>query len=437
MKNKTMRTYKTYRDIFGLAVCLSLPVLTACSPDDEPVADIHHADAGAMTRIELKPQNTRLIADGKATLDLLPLVYYTAGEEEMQMLADRVGEDWFEYTANGQPVGRYYSTKEQSLVGKQVELKVVAKDNRQLAGTSTVTILAPAVKKKEYVIPVVFHVIRERSDEERTGLVYEKALFDQMIERFNKVFAGEASTSPVGVDTYIRFKAARFAEDGTLLLEPGVNRVLVDDKMLESPHYAELIRSNRLNWNPQRYLNIWLFQRGQKSLTDAQTGSCKPAYRESGATEEPQGLALVDYVPGTSEFAVDNSGIIYQISSIKYGLRSATANTIYPGYNELIHYVGTYLGLLPSFGIPYPLPDIPNGEDYCDDTVPYMIQPGQSNEYSYKTTDTCHFLSENLMDDPTGFHNSVSKQQAERMHWVLEHCPDRWAWKSDFAFVGK
>ena len=219
-------------------MCLSLPVLTACPPDDEPVADIHHADAGAMTRIELKPQNIRLIADGKATLDLLPRVYYTAGEEEMQMLADRVGEDWFEYTANGQPVGRYYSTKEQSLVGKQIELKVVAKDNRQLAGTSTVTILAPAVKKKEYVIPVVFHVIRERSDEERTGLVYEKTLFDQMIERFNKVFAGEASTSPVGVDTYIRFKAARFAEDGTLLLEPGVNRVLVDDKMLERPHYA-------------------------------------------------------------------------------------------------------------------------------------------------------------------------------------------------------
>ena len=47
------------------------------------------------------------------------------------------------------------------------------------------------------------------------------------------------------------------------------------------------------------------------------------------------------------------------------------------------------------------------------------------------------FLSENIMDDPSGVHRSVSLQQALRMHWVLQHCPERAMWKSDYAFTGK
>ena len=55
----------------------------------------------------------------------------------------------------------------------------------------------------------------------------------------------------------------------------------------------------------------------------------------------------------------------------------------------------------------------------------------------YKQAQGCYFRSENIMDDPTGLHISVSKNQCERIRWLLENCPERAAWKNDFAFTGK
>ncbi|MFR7809988.1 MAG: hypothetical protein ACLU4N_12320 [Butyricimonas faecihominis] len=94
-----------------------------------------------------------------------------------------------------------------------------------------------------------------------------------------------------------------------------------------------------------------------------------------------------------------------------------------------------YLGLLPTWkesgGIP---------EDYCADTQKYFGNDAEGykkNTTAYKLVKDCFFLAENIMDDPLGTHRSVSLQQSQRIRWILNNCPERSAWKSNFAFTGK
>lgn len=79
-------------------------------------------------------------------------------------------------------------------------------------------------------------------------------------------------------------------------------------------------------------------------------------------------------------------------------------------------------------------------DDHCQDTQPYYLGAPDSykgNKTMFKAVESCFFLAENIMDDQSGVHRSVSAEQAKRMRWVLENCPERSAWKSDFAFTGK
>ena len=103
--------------------------------------------------------------------------------------------------------------------------------------------------------------------------------------------------------------------------------------------------------------------------------------------------------------------------------------------NELVNAFGYYLGLLPTWkergGIP---------EDYCTDTQKYFGNDAEGykkNTTAYKLVKDCFFLAENIMDDPLGTHRSISLQQSQRIRWILNNCPERSAWKSNFAFTGK
>ena len=102
--------------------------------------------------------------------------------------------------------------------------------------------------------------------------------------------------------------------------------------------------------------------------------------------------------------------------------------------NELTNCLGYYLGLLPTWSAnANSIPD-----DFCSDTHSYYGNTGQGiNTSNEKRVGDYLFLSENIMDDPSGVHRSVTLQQALRMHWVLQHCPERAMWKSDYAFTGK
>ena len=83
--------------------------------------------------------------------------------------------------------------------------------------------------------------------------------------------------------------------------------------------------------------------------------------------------------------------------------------------------IGNYLGLLDTWKI-----NNSNVNDQCNDTFAYGIvnnngSLGTNSSWS-KEVGSYRFLSENIMDDPTGTHRSVSKDQALRMYWVLKNC---------------
>ena len=61
---------------------------------------------------------------------------------------------------------------------------------------------------------------------------------------------------------------------------------------------------------------------------------------------------------------------------------------------------------------------------FIRDTLNYIrdeSKPGR-NETWYKESEGCYFRAENIMDDPTGGHCSVSREQCMRMRWVLNNC---------------
>ena len=409
-----------------------------CSPQSDVITDIHKTDVSKICRVEIKPSHLMLIADGKATMNLTPIVYIKEGDNEVRLPDSRIKDEWFQYTSSHSTlnIGRKFSTSDASLIGKTINVKVSVMGTNLQSDEATFTIIKGVETEayNEIVFPVVFHVLRENREEEITGLTYDKELFYNILQKMNNTFSGVNSKNPVGVDTRIRFKPAIYAPTGEKLMEPGINRVTINK--LEDPE-GDVVRNN-LIWSPEQYLNIWLvstLRDNSPSFLFRFLWRCQPAYKYPHATNVPQGIELSDY-SGNEPYSIYNAGIMYKLQDV--GIIYHTYSTYYgyvPGVNELVHYVGYYLGLLQNNIFQKPMP----GEDYCDDTIGYYSSKEfyLKNETSYKETPECFFLSENIMDDPTGFHNSISAEQNKRMRWFIENCPERSAWKSTFAFTGK
>lgn len=429
----------------GLLVIAAIGIAVACTPQFDEVVIKRDVDMSLISRIELKPTNTQLIADGNAQLNFTPAVYVTQNKKEVRLLEDRVKKEWFAFSSkSGVEISELFSTDDKSLIGKTIDVTVTLKDKPELSSSTSFTVIAPldASYRKEVTFPVVFHLIRTEEEIQNSGLVYEKGLFDNAIAKLNKSFAGSVSKNPVGTDTYIRFKAAEYNPSGTRLVDAGVNRVVVK-KIGED--FDQLITEQGLLWNPRQYLNIWLItdpteQNKIKFVLDNTYQPVKypflPAYKNKTTQgEQPAGLNLQEVADDT-EFTVRQSGVIYRLQDLNGLSRSYDFFYGYaPGVNDLIHYLGSYFGL-------YPTNTFNNSkveDDHCDDTIDYFISSKffKSNKTLMKETETCYFMSENIMDDPTGVHTSISVEQTKRMRWVLENCPERSSWKSTYAFTGK
>lgn len=435
-----MKTYIQYKCILIIS---AVSILLACTPEADVIGEPQTIDIAQISRIELKPSNIFLIANGKATLNLTPIVYIKSKinenkGKEVRLPESRIKEEWFEFkSSSGLDLKRKFSTSDASLIGKTIDAKLILKGTNIESNIAKFTIIddiSDSGHKKEITFPIVFHVIQQNNEDEITGLMYDKELFYNILDKFNNTFSGINSINAVGVDTHIRFKPALYAPTGEKLPEAGIHRITVDE--LGDPE-ADVV-TNNLIWNPKQYLNIWLVS----GLNDNGPGfamrflsKCKPSYKYPTSENAPQGIELDDYTDN-STFSIYNAGIMYKLQDIGAISRSYSIYYGYlPGTNELVHYLGYYFGLLPNNIFKLPMP----GEDFCDDTVGYFISSDfyLKNESAYKETPECFFLSENIMDDPTGFHNSISKAQSKRIHWILQNCPERSAWKSPFAFTGK
>lgn len=408
-------------------------LLNACSPDNELFEINKQIPISRIKEIKLRPSHKMILADGRAVLDLRPLIKVDSG---YIINDDRVDESLLSFqTTDGKTLSRHFSTSDKSLVDKTIKVFIKLKGTDIVSDTADITIKSPLnlADFDEIVIPVVFHILQTSEEIEYYGGLYTKDRIDLLLNKMNNLFSGSASFNPVGVNTKIRFAYAKYTPEGNLMNEEGINR-FISKNIDASELYSDFIEKNNLLWNTKHYMNIWLISDINKEkpyFGYEISEKCAPKYRKlTSEGEEPKGLELSDWTEEI-KFKVGESGIRYKLQELDE-LDRTTPHGI-SGNNEFAHYLGFYFGLKPTFSLMKGV-----GDDFCDDTIDYFVDnTNKKNQGWIKEVDKYMFIAENIMDGVKGVHSSISKEQFKRIRWVLSNCPDRFAWKSDFAFTGQ
>ncbi|WP_336526576.1 hypothetical protein [Bacteroides acidifaciens] len=425
-------TKKTIIRFLGMA--LMLQVFLACSPDDYTYHDNSVMSIEDIDHIELIANQRMLLADGRAQLELYPRLFT---KDNYLIPDERIQNDWLEYTSeSGIALQRYFSTSDASLIGKTITAKLKIKGTQLESNSVSFQVVEPLNRQytSEIRIPVVFHIIQTTEDIESFGGAYKQEQIEQVLRKLNYMFSGETTQNPIGVDTHIRLVLAGYDPDGSRMMEPGINRFTTKE-IDATNNYEDFLAEHHLIWPAGQYMNIWLISdRGNVSGTFSKVSNrCMPQYVPADAQGMPEGIEWKEYQD--EPLLAKDLGVLYKLQELDKIDRNFKVSEYEPGYNEIGYYIGRYLGLLSTCN--YMNDEI--GTDYCDDTLNYIrdeSKPGR-NETWYKESEGCYFRAENIMDDPTGGHCSISRDQCMRMRWVLNNCVGRSAWKSDFAFEGK
>lgn len=410
--------------------------LFSCTPDDYTYRDNRIMDVSSVDSVALVANHVMVLADGYAQLELFPKLFTKEGN---QIPDDRVKDEWLEYvSASGVALSRYFSTSEAALVGQTIEARLKIKGTDLESNPVSFQVVAPleAEYTSEIKIPVVFHIVQTTEDVESFGGEYAQEQIEALLAKLNNMLDGSTTHNPVGVNTHIRLEPALYDPYGKKLLEPGINRLTVREINTEDKYkYEDFLNAQHLIWPAEHYMNIWLISDREMMFDDFGnqiSALCYPYYVEDGAENLPEGIKWTEYAGET--LSACESGVIYKLQELDNIDRDFSNNDGGFVNNELGYYIGQYLGLLPTCHL-WNVED----SDYCEDTHDYMPdeQAVGGNRTWYKEANGCYFRAENIMDDPRGGHCSVSREQCIRMRWVLNHCPGREAWKSDFAFTGK
>lgn len=409
-------------------------ILASCTPSDYEVFDMGTVDMNDVEKIKLRISHYQLLADGKAQLEFNPLL---TTKDSIDVLDSRVDHSQIEYhTTSGEILPKIFKTDDRSLIGKEIKVYAKIKGTNLLSDTLSFTVTDPSAAEQftEIVVPVVFHIIQSNTEILEYGGELPAERIYLFLEKINNTFSGKVSTAATGVDTKIRFQVALYDPYGNKLIEPGINRIYMEEVTDKGEdQYRTLIEEQEALWPYDKYLNIWLISDRENEYSyffrDI-TQYNQPRYvsSESDLAQAPQGLEFslfpTDYTPVPAEV-----GILYKFQS----LLKKTRECLESEENELVNALGLYLGLLPTYTNLCE-------NDYCDDTQVYSFHNGAGGSYNlnvYKLEGNYYFLAENIMDDAGGGHRSVTLQQAQRARWVLEHCPERSCWKSTWALTGK
>ncbi len=422
------------KTIYIVLIILAWSVVS-CTPDKYDVKEFDMVDMDRVQEIALRLSHYEVLADGKACITFSP---FLTAEEGYEVLDSRVDHSQIEYlTPDGQILSDTFCTADKSLIGETVRVYARIKGRDLTSNEVSFRVADPSIAETfpEITIPVVFHLLQSEFDVTAYGGEISAERIQLLLDKINNTFSGIVSNSATGVDTRIRFEPALYDPYGNKLSEPGINRVYADNVIDEGQDsYKTFIANQKALWPYDKYLNIWLvsdllgtYETFYRTLST----TCIPRYVAANdvLADAPQGLALTE-LPADWNPVPNEVGILYKLQSIFKTTRTFGEES----ENELVNCIGYYFGLLPTWGVS----DGGIPDDYCSDTHAYYGDENSGYNISVnKTVDDYYFLSENIMDDPTGVHRSITLQQAQRIHWVLNNCPERSAWKSDFAFTGK
>lgn len=276
----------------------------------------------------------------------------------------------------------------------------------------------------EITYPVVFHIIQTDDEIRNYGEIGTFRLYE-CFNKLNMVFARESNTSPNGVDTKIRFKLAEYTPQGEKLPELGINRFTLDRGAV-GKDYNNFIRMNGLDWDYDKYINVWLIM-GAEQPRDR---PCRPYYISGDADTLPAGISFTK----TTEKETSPEDMLPSEGGILMDLRAFIGHRL--DIQDITFYFGRYFGLLDNTG-----ESVPN--NYCDDTFAFAYSSGgiQNKTFRKKAMGPdrrlYYFTSDNIMDDATGLHKTVTKDQCFRIRTVCKWCPGRQQYRSVFAFSGK
>jgi hypothetical protein len=319
--------------------------------------------------------------------------------------------------------------------------KLISKHKNELSGQSQSSI--------NYIIPVIFHVIHGGEPIGTYPNLWQGQILSQLTI-LNQDFSGSSYNSSIYplnaftnwavsqnipseyldqngrikiADLNIQFCLATQDTNGTLLSEPGIDRVNFLSMGLPNPNtyatqntmrsYLDSILKPQTNWDVTKYLNVWITDKNNE-LSYAGVSSVPP-------------LSGLGDIPNNSTDSTD--GIWCYAQAIG-------SYTLFPDGNyisefidgrTLTHEVGHYLGLRHIWG------DMDCGNDFCNDTPPAAGQNTGTPSYPHNAG-SCAFPSNNpdgemfmnFMDYTRGPSKYMfTTDQKIRVHTAIQNSPFR------------
>lgn len=447
-------------------------LIVSCSKE-EPVVLNMMVSPKNITKIELRADHKTLIPNGVAEMTFRTLVYetkevigYVLNEdetfetvttiEEVLVSEDRVPAGLVKvYEESGAELkNRTYSTTTDA---EGTIKRFYAQVGDLKSEYLPVTIREiPDVSYEELVVPVVFHVISLTPTGGPTYDVSSEYLETQL-KNMSDVFNGKITADPNGGNAKVTFKLAEYAPTGLKLQSKGRNNYTLtaaEEKVIEVissssaslKAYKKIIfdKKEKLIYPPEKYLNVWLVKFSKSAGSIGESYSFAPPSIMHTAYDFSS-IAGVTFTKSADTFVLSDvldcmeAGII-----VNY---TAFLNPSSQGSNEfnLATPVAAFYGILNTQCDLYEKLNPDGDSDYCPDTYSYDygFYPGiyKANNLDGQP-EICperpmeYFTSFNIMD-LNSRKNSISVDQAKRVRMVLKQCPQRYAYKSNFAFTGK
>lgn len=446
-------------------------VISSCTKEEPIVLDMM-VSLENITRIELRADHKTLIPNGVAEMGFRTLVYETKDvigyirnedetfetvttREELLVPEDRVPAGLvkvFEESGTELKNRIYSTTTDQPGTVKRFYAQLGDLKSEYLS----VTIRELPEEYQELTIPVVFHVISLPATGGPTYDVSSEYL-EKQLQSVSNIFNGKFTTDPNGGNAKVTFRLAEYATTGLKLQSIGQNPYTLNSteaKTIESAStftsklnaYKAVIltRWKTLIYDPNKYLNVWLIK-----------FSVDPSNISQAYKFLPPTVMHTDYdfgsIPGitftksSDTFTLNDlndcleGGIIVDYTSF--------LNPSVQGSNEfnLATPIAGFYGILDTHCDLYEYLNEDGDNDYCPDTYNFDrgFYPGvyKGNNLDGQP-EICperpmeYFTSFNIMDRYSR-KNSISVDQTKRIRKVLKQCPQRYAYKSDFAFTGK
>jgi hypothetical protein len=261
-----------------------------------------------------------------------------------------------------------------------------------------------------YYLPVVVHVLHN-GEPEGTGRNLSLARIQSQLTILNQDYGRIAgspgfNSNPVGADSRIRFCLATRDPNGNpttgvIRVNTGIDAFDLFTQNVQLKSYS--------NWDPEKYLNIWVCKLLGNYIGYAQYPYIQPTMADS-----------LPMVPNVENVQPDGVVIEYRV----FGNVPPGESGPYPAYNKgrtATHEIGHYLGLLHIWGDGSSC--VENKTDFCSDTPPQATYTSGCPTSVNSCIAGVPAMKENYLDYTNdACMNIFTLEQRKRMRLVLRNC---------------